>query len=212
MMESWIPQPRPTGRPCQTISKAYAHTEGETRIGGNVVEEKLELHEGAYRGSKNPAPALNIRKDTGRSTTAALGLSVWKLVDSLSCFETSRTILSSHAITRLVLCIWLLCRGGQPEDWDDDLLSCGSLNCQNGGTCIGEDSMSYVNVLLALVVSIVKKKRIAANRSFLRPVASRHSSLHCRDASCEKKGKIQSKNDAADGNIKILHCRLGRWD
>eukprot|EP00980_Cylindrotheca_fusiformis_P004173 scaffold909_cov135-Cylindrotheca_fusiformis.AAC.30 len=67
---SWIPEPRPTGRPCQTISKVYAHTVGEvlkldTKLGnrmamiredpnhwGNVVEEKLELHEGAYRGLK----------------------------------------------------------------------------------------------------------------------------------------------------------------
>eukprot|EP00980_Cylindrotheca_fusiformis_P025240 scaffold13311_cov161-Cylindrotheca_fusiformis.AAC.6 len=67
---SWIPQPRPTGSPCQTISKAFAHTVGEvlkldTKLDnwmtmiredpnrwGSVVEEKLELHEGAYRGLK----------------------------------------------------------------------------------------------------------------------------------------------------------------
>eukprot|EP00980_Cylindrotheca_fusiformis_P024278 scaffold11698_cov138-Cylindrotheca_fusiformis.AAC.11 len=70
MKEERIPQPRPTGRPCQTISNAYAHTVGEvlkfdakldnwmTMIRedpnrwGSVIEEKLELHEGAYRGLK----------------------------------------------------------------------------------------------------------------------------------------------------------------
>eukprot|EP00980_Cylindrotheca_fusiformis_P008772 scaffold1869_cov122-Cylindrotheca_fusiformis.AAC.34 len=71
-------QPRPTGRPCQTISKAYAHTVGEDWMimiredpnrWGSVVEEKLELHEGAYRGLKKTAPVLNLRKDTGRSTS-----------------------------------------------------------------------------------------------------------------------------------------------
>eukprot|EP00980_Cylindrotheca_fusiformis_P012395 scaffold3043_cov121-Cylindrotheca_fusiformis.AAC.11 len=71
---SWIPQPRPTGRPCQTISKAYAHTVGEvlkldTKLDnwmtmiredpnrwGSVVEEKLELHEGAYRAAASSNP------------------------------------------------------------------------------------------------------------------------------------------------------------
>eukprot|EP00980_Cylindrotheca_fusiformis_P024409 scaffold11877_cov54-Cylindrotheca_fusiformis.AAC.1 len=68
---SWIPQPRPTGRPCQTISNAYAHTVGEvlkldTKLDswmtmtredpnrwGSVVEGKLELHDRRGLKKKN---------------------------------------------------------------------------------------------------------------------------------------------------------------
>eukprot|EP00980_Cylindrotheca_fusiformis_P021474 scaffold8353_cov138-Cylindrotheca_fusiformis.AAC.5 len=58
----WIPQPRPTKRLCQTIGKAYARTVREDQLDDNdtrrpepmgcLVEEKLELHEGACRGLK----------------------------------------------------------------------------------------------------------------------------------------------------------------
>ena len=63
---AWTPDPRPTGRPFQTVSKAYAHTVKnvlgmDTRLDawipiakdtpmewGKIVEEKLELTEGSY--------------------------------------------------------------------------------------------------------------------------------------------------------------------
>ena len=63
---AWTPEPRPAGRPFQTVNKAYAHTvknvlEMDTRLDtwipiardtpmewGKIVEEKLDLTEGSY--------------------------------------------------------------------------------------------------------------------------------------------------------------------